>query len=55
MLTFFYHVLLCVSLALPPTLLQHWLLVLMAACLALAGVLLGFTSVTYKRSRLSPT
>ena len=54
-LTFFYHVLLCVSLALPPTLLQHWLLVLMAACLALAGVLLGFTSVTYKRSRLSPT
>ena len=44
MLTFFYHSLLCVCLTLPPAFLVEWLLVLMAGCMVLSGVLLGGAS-----------
>ena len=52
-LTFFYHALLCVCLTLPPELLTRWLLVLMAGCMVLSGLLLASSQIRYKRSSLA--
>jgi hypothetical protein len=52
-LTFFYHALLCVCLTMPPALLTRWLLVLMAVCMVVSGLLLGCANITYKRSTLA--
>jgi hypothetical protein len=52
-LTFFYHALLCVCLTLPPALLTRWLLVLMAGCMVVSGVLLSMAKISYKRSTLA--
>lgn len=52
-LTFFYHALLCVCLTLPPKLLTRWLLVLMAGCMVLSGLLLAASQIRYKRSSMA--
>lgn len=48
-LTFWYHVILCIMLSVPPDFLQHWLMVAMAAFMLLSAVMLVSVKVTYTR------
>ena len=48
-LTFGYHVLLCVMLSLPAPFLDHWTFVAMAALVALAGAMVAPVAVKYTR------